>query len=66
MDSALQKVINLAGNRSKLARQLGIKPQAIQQWERVPVDRVLAIESITGISRHELRPDIYGDEARSA
>lgn len=45
--------------RGKLAGHLGITPQAISQWERVPVMHVLRVEQITGVPRHELRPDIY-------
>lgn len=37
-----------------------ITPQAISQWKKVPADRVLDVERVTGISRHELRPDIFG------
>lgn len=28
---------------------------------RIAPERVLLIENLTGISRHELRPDIFGD-----
>lgn len=57
------------GGSRRLARELvakGIKitPQAISQWERVPVDKVLMVEEVTGVSRHDLRPDIYPRETR--
>jgi DNA-binding transcriptional regulator YdaS (Cro superfamily) len=45
-----------------LARELGIRPQAVQKWcasGRVPPLRVLAVEAATGVSRKALRPDIY-------
>ncbi len=45
---------------SRLARELEITPGAVSQWARVPASRVLDVERITGISRHELRPDIFG------
>lgn len=35
-----------------------ITPQAISQWRQVPHDRVIEVERVTGISRHELRPDL--------
>lgn len=44
-----------------MARALGTSHQAIVQWSRAPVVRVLEIERLTGVSRHELRPDIYPD-----
>lgn len=46
-----------AGRAVKLAAALGIKPQAINNWTRVPVDRVADVERITGVPRHVLRPD---------
>ena len=51
------------GSLTKLARELGITVSAISQWRKVPVNRVLEIERITGISRHVLRPDLYGGVA---
>lgn len=49
-----------AGGVVALARELGIKHTAMYSWTRVPAERVLDIERVTGISRHELRPDIFG------
>jgi DNA-binding transcriptional regulator YdaS (Cro superfamily) len=44
---------------ARLARLLAnISPQAISQWSKVPEDRVVEVERVTGISRHELRPDL--------
>ena len=53
------KAIELAGGPTALARHLGCKSQAISQWNRVPAERVLDVERITGISRELLRPDLY-------
>lgn len=44
---------------SAIARELGITPQAVGQWERVPAGRVLEVERVTGVSRSDLRPDLY-------
>jgi DNA-binding transcriptional regulator YdaS (Cro superfamily) len=55
----LSRAIKLAGGVSALARKLGIKPQAISQWEDVPAQRILEIEVATGMPREELRPDLY-------
>jgi len=62
MNEALDKAIAACGSSRMLARAIGVSPQAVSQWRRVPVGRVLAVEAITGISRHELRPDIYGPQ----
>lgn len=55
-----------AGGVVSLARELGIKHTAMYSWKRVPAERVLDIERIAGISRHELRPDIFGEAPAAA
>lgn len=49
------------GMRRLIARELGIYPSAVSQWGRVPAERVLDVERVTGIPRYELRPDLYPD-----
>lgn len=57
--TALLEAIRVAGSVTKLAALIDVAPQAISQWNRVPATRALAIERVTGVSRHELRPDLY-------
>lgn len=57
--AALAKALEAFNTNAELASKLGITPQAIGQWHRVPVERVLEVERLTGVPRHELRPDIY-------
>lgn len=59
---ALRRAIEAAGGLAALAAPLGITAQAISQWEEVPPLRVLAVERISGVPRHELRPDLYPSE----
>lgn len=47
---------------SELARKLGITHGAVCQWGEVPANRVLDVERLTGIPRHEIRPDLYPPE----
>ena len=56
---ALKRAIDAAGGLTKLAEPLGISKQAVSQWDEVPPLRVLAVERISGVSRHDLRPDLY-------
>lgn len=44
-----------------LARALGVDRSTVTRWaqNRVPPDRLVEIERLTGIGRHELRPDLY-------
>lgn len=62
----IEEVLAAAGNGANLARQLDISTAAVHQWQRVPYKRVLDVERITGISRHRLRPDVYGPENEAA
>lgn len=57
---ALARARDEAGGASRLARLInGISSQAVTMWDVVPAERVLRVEEVTGISRHELRPDLY-------
>lgn len=47
------------GGESALARALGIKVQSVQKWKKIPAERVVAVEAVTGISREKLRPDLF-------
>ncbi len=61
-DPGLQKALEASGGVRALARTLGVSQPAISMWKRVPADRVAEVESITGISRAELRPDLFAPE----
>jgi hypothetical protein len=58
-DKELQAVITVMGGRVELARSLGLKYRSVLDWRRVPVERLIQIERITGIPRQRLRPDLY-------
>lgn len=61
-----EKAKNDAGGPAALAKALGgLTSQAVSQWKKIPAERVLDVERITGISRHELRPDVFGDAPAS-
>lgn len=60
----IQKAIDAVGGQGALARQLNVHPALVSQWRtgRRPVaaHHILSIEAMTQVSRHELRPDIFG------
>jgi DNA-binding transcriptional regulator YdaS (Cro superfamily) len=58
-DPILDEVFGALGSKSRFARALGITPQSVQKWTRVPPYRVLVVEKATGIPRHRIRPDLY-------
>lgn len=55
----LKRVLEVAGGPAALARALNIVPSAVTQWRKIPPNRVPQISEITGIPRHELRPDLW-------
>lgn len=57
--SSTQRAVQLAGGPSAVGRAMGISPQAVGQWERVPPERALKLSELSGMQPHELRPDIY-------
>lgn len=67
MEEICANIIKGQGGPGSLAAKLveaghgPITSQAVSQWKRVPPGRVIQIETLTGISRHQIRPDIFGE-----
>lgn len=59
-DPGLSEAIRAAGGVSELARQIGISQPSVSNWIRIPAERVVSVESATGVDRAVLRPDLYG------
>lgn len=51
-----------------LAKLAGVDKATATRWaqHRVPAERVLEVERVTGISRHDIRPDLYPRERGAA
>jgi DNA-binding transcriptional regulator YdaS (Cro superfamily) len=64
--AGIKLAIRAAGGHRKLARLLGISHQAIGNWDRIPAERLIEIEILTGVQREFLRPDIYRGFRRTA
>ncbi len=49
------------GTQAALAQALEVEPMTVSGWKKrgVPAERVLDVERVSGVSRHEIRPDIY-------
>jgi DNA-binding transcriptional regulator YdaS (Cro superfamily) len=60
---ALEKAIAKIGSQAEFARLCRVSATAVWKWvqekKALPPKHVLAVESATGVSRHDLRPDIY-------
>lgn len=57
----LERAIAEAGSGVALAKIAGVTPMAVSYWKvrGIPAHQVLRIESATGVSRCDLRPDLY-------
>jgi DNA-binding transcriptional regulator YdaS (Cro superfamily) len=67
MENICEKAKVAAGGPAALAKALGrVTPQAVSQWKKIPAERVRDVERVTGISRHDLRPDVFGPAPHEA
>ncbi|MEI8645776.1 YdaS family helix-turn-helix protein [Pseudoalteromonas sp. Hal040] len=65
MTPEFRECVEAAGGTQKLlAEKLGVTEQAVGKWKdkKIPVVRVLQIETVLGVERSFLRPDIYPPE----
>lgn len=65
-DSILAQAVRAAGSQSAFGRLVGKRQSVISSWlkaGRVSHNDVLLVEAKTGISRHDLRPDLHPREA---
>lgn len=64
--AALRRAITASGGSARLAQHLGVHVASITAWAFCPAGRVDAVASFTGVSRGDLRPDLYprADAAR--
>ena len=63
-DSALAEAVRKVGSQSAFGRLIKKRQSTVREWlmaDRLPGEYVLAIEAATGVSKHRLRPDVYGD-----
>lgn len=52
-------IIEKAGGAARLASALGIARPSVCEWKLVPPKRVADVARITGLPRHQIRPDLY-------
>jgi DNA-binding transcriptional regulator YdaS (Cro superfamily) len=60
MNISIKEIADRVGGVVALSKSLGLSRGAVSQWDRVPIERVVAVEKLTGIPRAELRPDVFG------
>ena len=62
-------IIPLGGGVTAIARHFGVDHSAVIAWRkknRVPAERVPMLSALTGVPRHEIRPDVYEAPGASA
>lgn len=64
----MDAVIAKAGGGAALARASGVTRFAVQMWKDtgIPAARVPAVSRATGLSLHDLRPDLFDAPAAAA
>lgn len=62
----LAQIIRVCGGSSAMGRALGIASQGVSQWRRVPIEHVRTVMALTGMQKHEIRPDVYDPADRAA
>lgn len=69
-DSALARAVRAAGSQLAFGALIGKRQSVVNDWLRderpLPAELVFKVEAATGISRHDLRPDIYPRDVQSS
>ena len=64
-DHNASEIIDRLGGTAAVARMCNVRPASVSEWRKrgVPVTRCLAIESASEgqVTRHQLRPDVFGE-----
>lgn len=59
----LRRAVQAVGSQTKFAELLEVSQQAVSLWIRrnkvLPAEHVRTVSAATGISVHDLRPDLY-------
>ena len=60
---ALKAAVKAVKTQRNFAQECGVSESNVSQWlsrtKQLPAEYVLIAERISGVSRHDLRPDIY-------
>lgn len=59
-DEIMQMIYARAGYAAAVAKHVGVSPQTISAWRRVPAHHVLDIAPLLELTPEEIRPDVFG------
>lgn len=71
-EKAMERAKEIADGPVAMAKKISdakgnaITSQAVSGWKICPPHHVLLVEEITGVSRHELRPDVFREFPEAA
>jgi len=59
--TGIENAIRQSGSASALGKLVGVSKMAVSLWRSngIPAERVLQVFEATGVTPHELRPDLY-------
>lgn len=57
--TGLEKVIEKVGSKYRLAKLLGLTPQAVYAWDKVPDNYIAQVRRMTRLSVKQIRPDLW-------
>jgi len=63
-DRVMRRIYAERGLATRLAGELGLSNQAVQQWKRVPPEHVQSVAAILDMSPEDIRPDIFRPKKR--
>ncbi len=68
-ESPLARAVRVAGSQSAFARIIGRNQSVVYGWlkagKHLPVEYLEVVRKETGLSNHDLRPDVFGPEVRT-
>jgi len=61
----IEKALRIVG-KSQMAKELGLTRAAVYSWSKknkIPAQHILKVEELSGVSRYDLDPLIYGKKS---
>ena len=59
------EIVKALGGISRAASALGLTYSAVAHWKEVPLAHVPAIAKLTGLTPHQIRPDLFDAQERA-
>lgn len=59
-DEILRMIFSKPGFASVIAEHLGVSPQSVSAWDRIPAQYVLDIAPLLRMRPDRIRPDVFG------